>query len=237
MRLLTFVMFCLIFTFIPQGTALATVTHPPFAAHRGDHLGGLKEESLAALISGLDKGSHWADIDIRPSLSGGLYLYHDGGYVEKHTSAYLEANGVPSLKAVLAGLKAHGTPLVSAEIKSAKWDTYKRAAALFKNYGGSKVMVSSYSRTTLNAYRKEYPAGKVTLNSMVAQPASYYVKYQSASIDMSIVSDEYVASLKAAGLPVYVFTPNSSVDWNRVPAGVDGVWTDNVDDYVAYTGS
>lgn len=237
MRLLIFLLLSFMSALVPQGEAMATTDRPPFAAHRGDHLTGLKEESLKALLSGIAKGSHWADVDVRPSSTGGLFCYHDPGYIEKHTSTYLLAQGVPALKDVLAGLKSHGAPLVSAEIKSSRYDTYTRLVTLFKNYGIAKVMVSSYSRVTLNSYRKVYPKGIVTLNSLIAQPASYYKSYGAPSIDISLATPEYVASLKAAGLKVYVFTPNTAVEWDSLPPGIDGIWTDNVGDYVAYINS
>lgn len=220
-----------------QGPAMATSATPPFAAHRGDHMSGYAEESLAAMVSAIQKGATWIDMDARPSKDGVLFLHHDGGYVENRNSLWLRQHGVPTLSAVLRGTKQYPNIGAFVEIKSAHSDTYSRAVKIFKDFGISRITVSSYSRATLNNYRKVYPAGKVTLNTMVAHPPEYYKNYGSASIDMTIATPTYIASLKNAGVPVFVFTPNTQAEWSTIPSNVDGIFTDYIDAYKSYESS
>lgn len=221
--------------FVNTTSASALESCPAFSAHRGDHQSGYAEESLPAMLSAIDKGATWIDMDVRPSLNGNLFLHHDSdGLVETHTTDWLKAHNVPYLSQVLRGTKFAGVQAF-VEIKNPRAGTYIKAVKLFKEYGIGRIIVTSYSRTTLNSYRAVYPKGRVSLNVAGAHAPSYFKHYQSATINAKVATPEYVASLKSAGLPVYVFTPNTQAEWTALP-NVDGVITDNIDGYNNYCG-
>jgi hypothetical protein len=127
---------------------------PPFALHRAN--------SLVKLEASIQAGTHWIDMDERPSISGALFLYHDAGVVETHTTAYLDSHGFTRLSTALRGMKKYGVPAFL-EIKAEGDNTYGRMVPLVDEYGADRVTITSFHRDYLNRYRNLRPNQSVSL--------------------------------------------------------------------------
>lgn len=74
------------------------------------------------------------------------------------------------------------------------------------------------------------------MNSTIDRPVSYVRPYGRIVLEQSQVTQGYVDKIHAAVLPVYTYTANSPVEWQRL-LSTDGIFTDQFRRYQAWCAS
>ncbi len=224
----------------------------PLQAHRGYWVKGEQENTLAAFREARRRGYRMCELDVHLSADGVPVVFHDkdlkrlrgrSDLVKSMTARELaEGAGAPTLEAVLLD---HSVPkLLNIEIKSDEVLTGVLELAVAdlvrRHRCEERVMFSSFNplsvwrlkkilpevpRALLATQEKE-PANKIYLRRMWLAP---YVGVHALHLDAEYVTPAQVATLKARGIPVALWTVNEvSRAQTYLQAGALSVISDSV---------
>jgi glycerophosphoryl diester phosphodiesterase len=224
------------------------------------HRGGAKlgpENTIPAFARGLAAGADGVELDVRLSRDGEVMVIHDDtvdrttdgtGPVVRFTADELgrmnvlgSGAGVPRLEEVLTGFPEAA---VIVELKEGP-ELGRRTAAVVRSAGAmDRVVVGSYTRSALQAIRREeprVPTGSSHEECRLALYASrlglppYWAAYRAFQVPertaaAHIVSRQFVRLAHAAGLAVQVWVVDDPEDVRRLlDLGVDGIISDRPD--------
>ncbi|MGV9878053.1 glycerophosphodiester phosphodiesterase family protein, partial [Streptomyces sp. NPDC003379] len=215
------------------------------------------ENTLASLEAAVDSGAEWVETDVQFTKDEKPVIMHDAtvdrttngtGRVDHFTAAEIAqlvvkgGGGVPTLEQVLASPKVRSVRLLL-EIKGPQKAEYvDRALRLVGEAGMTEntlsqsfdedvvqsVAVSPY-KTRVALLRSRMDADPVAVARALSLDA-YAVKFSELSTQPSVVG-----KLQAAGIDVFIWTADTSSEWQSATAwGVDGVITNRADQYLRW---
>lgn len=219
-----------------------------FAAHRGEH-SHWTENSRRSLTAAVATNADYVDIDVRETRDSQLVLMHDAtidrttsgtGAVVRKTMAQLQAvkldDGTPlttlhqdlvaiqaSKIRVMLEVKAMSTPLA-----------FQRLRTEVRAFGRQRVIITSFSTTTLTKVRAVMPSVRLSLLSSLQRPVTDFAPYGSISPAYTQATEEWAPAVRQAGYPIYAWTADSPESWPALLGRVDVVSTDLALEYAAW---
>lgn len=207
-------------------------------AHRGVHATGATENSFAAFTLAVAAGASMIELDVRRTGDGRLAILHDharaGVALDSCTLAEFERRtglAPPLLEDVLEW--ADGRIALDVELKE---DGYaEQVAPLLSHFAqaGNELIVTSFLDPLL--LRLSQIAPELKLGLLVARSARRAVERAQAAgartvlPEMSLVTDELIASVDGAGLELIVWDFMAAEHaWLLSDARVSAVITDDV---------
>jgi glycerophosphoryl diester phosphodiesterase len=229
--------------------------NPQVIAHRGGRRWA-PENTLAAFKRSVDAHADGIELDIHRCKSGELIVIHDetlprttngAGFIKDKTLAELKAldagswykpefkdERLPTLEEVLH--LVDGKLNVNVEIKNIPVDYPGIEDALIETLSHykypDKIIVSSFDHQVLKSFHRKAPQYKIgMLDAAIPADIGTYAKIVGATAwnpEFDVVRPDAVAAAHAAGLKVFVWTPNDKKDWaNLADMHVDGIITDD----------
>jgi glycerophosphoryl diester phosphodiesterase len=116
-------------------------------------------------------------------------------------------------------------------------DYYQRVADAISGSGVDKVVVDSFYADHLDAFHPYAPNVKLSLLTSTQVAPARVADYGSVQIDVSAVTDEWLATMAAARISVTLWTVDSLDGWSVYAGRVAGVITNDPAGYVAYRAS
>lgn len=212
--------------------------------HRGATAPGIRNNSLAAFKYAVASGAKVVEFDIHRTKSGKggaqWVVYHDKkikGHTISKTSYKTLKKLEPTLttyRQAMSYLRTVGNVRVFAEIKPSKVSkgSLKYIGRVISQYGmKNRTEIHSFNKPVLQKFRK-YVKGVRTgfiMNKVKYSATTIRSFAQSVVINKSLIFGKKVSvsALRAKGLAVYAYTPNTSSDWTSLMVyGVSGVITD-----------
>ncbi|MGW0538333.1 glycerophosphodiester phosphodiesterase family protein [Streptomyces sp. NPDC003032] len=215
------------------------------------------ENTLASLEAAVDSGAEWVETDVQFTKDGQPVIMHDAtvdrttngtGRVDHLTAAEIAqlvtkgGGSVPTLEQVLTSPKVRSVRLLL-EIKGPQKAEYvDRALRLVGDAGMTKTtlaqsfdedvvqsVAASPYKTRVALLRSRMDADPVAVARALSLDA-YAVKFSSLSTQPSMVGQ-----LQAAGIDVFVWTADTSSEWQSATTwGVNGVITNRADQYLRW---
>ena len=233
---------------VAQTTAAGGALMCPVAAHRGDHAIAT-EDGLNAMRAAAADGADYLELDVRATKDLYPVLLHDPtvdrttdgtGAVDALTLAQLrelrldDGEQVPTLAEALqvaadndvgafVELKATGTPTY-----------YQRFADAIRASGVRNMVVDSFEPGYLDTLRPYLPRVRFSLLTTSRVTPAQAAGYGSVQISVAAVTDEWLATMKAAHVVVYLWTVDTAADWSSYSGRVAGLITNDAPGYVLY---
>ena len=236
----------------PVPAAGASTPCPTAIAHRGNAVyGGPAENSLGAFQSAFASGATWVETDVLFTSDNVPVLMHDStvdrtttgtGAVSGMTAAQFSALTMndgqqpPTLEQALDLVRADPARRMVMEVKG--YPTAAQEQVLLDTLAGleDRVHVNAFANRLPSVQRLKAanPALRTSLigyNPVLPAP----VGMTGEDLEFSYVTAEKVQDMKAAGLAVRVWVPNTVTAWRNARAmGVDAVMTNSTAAYVAW---
>jgi glycerophosphoryl diester phosphodiesterase len=217
------------------------------AAHRG-YQAHFAENSMRAFRAAVYRRANYLEMDVQVTKDGHVAVMHDRtidrtttgtGRISDMTWAQLRAvrlddgQSVPSLAAVLD--MARPTP--SGALVELKWVPRSRFAEvdrIIDAFGASRVMVNSFSPYVVSHFHHDYPdvATAIEVNRPITVTQAQ--AYGGVMPDWRHVTDAWLADLRAAGVPTYLWTVDTAAGWQRFSGRVTLLLTNRAADYQAW---
>ncbi len=237
---------------LPVSTADAASPCPVVIAHRGNAVyGGPTENSLGAFERAFAVGSRWIETDVLFTSDDVPVLMHDTtvdrtttgtGPVSGMTAAQFTALTMndgqhpPTLEQALDLVRADPARRLVMEVKG--YPTPAEEQVLLDTLAGleDRVHVNAFANRLPSVQRLKAadPALQISLigyNPVLPAPTGV----SGEDLEYTYVTTEGVQDLRAAGLAVRVWVPNSVTAWrNARTLGVDAVMTNSTAAYVAW---
>lgn len=215
---------------------------PQIVAHRGASFDA-PENTLDALRLGFDQGADAGECDVRLTADGRAVLMHDAGTarttgveltVATATFATLQPLGVALLEEALACVPKGRGLLIEIKCGPEILPSIKQALYVVRP-DTTGVVLMSFDRTVTVAARRLFPdlelhhlrewRDGIGAAELVAEAKALGV--QGLNLDQRFPIDAaFVATLRAAGLKLYVWTVDDPLRARElVAAGVDGITT------------
>lgn len=222
-----------------------------FIAHRGGAWPGLTENGLGSIKRSYAAGVRQFEVDVRTSASGTPWIMHDPtvqrtvsnatGYVADKTDdqmramRLLDGEPVPNLTEVLAYAASHDmAPVLHVKaMTNASW------AILFRQIRAKKLQsrVVILGSAALLSYSKSVAPSLFTVlldESRTISP-DRVTAFDGAAVRASVVTQENVDAIHAAGKVYWSFDGEASSEWPRLGSlGVDVQITNDVAGYQEY---
>jgi glycerophosphoryl diester phosphodiesterase len=228
----------------PAPADAATAGRCVQAAHRGfkDHA---IENSLGSMRAAVYRHADYLEMDVQTTKDGQFVLMHDRtidrtsrgtGRISDKTAAQLgrvrlnDGQHIPRLRAVLDMAKPSRTGVLI-ELKWVPQSRFDDLRRLVDDFGLSRVVVDSFSPWVTQRFHQQYPEVRTAL--AVGQRISVVKarSYGGVMPDYHHVTNAWLASLRAAGVPVYVWKVDTAQGWQRFAGRATMVITDKVIDY------
>ncbi len=237
------------------GTLVATA--PPsqadtascvYAAHRGGKQPNTVENSARAFRSALAHNADYLEMDVQVTKDGWFVIMHDEtigrvsngtGRVINKTWAQLsrlrlnDGQRITTLKSVLA----MAGPTDADLLLELKWIPTSRFAKLKRRldeFGADRVVVNSFSPYVVDKFHGMYPGIRTALDVNKQISVAKARSYGGVMPDNRHVTVAWLASMQAAGVPVYLWTVDTAAGWNRFKDKVTLVLTNRDADYDAW---
>lgn len=228
--------------------AASTYSSCVFAAHRG-YTARHTENSMLSLLAGVHQHADYLEMDVQVTKDGYFVLMHDetinrttngSGRIINKTLAQLrkaklnDGKRVPRLGPVLKMVK----PTNAQVLLELKWVPSSRFAA-FKHVidvtvGTSRAVVNSFSSNVVSTFHKKYPDARTALDLNGPISVAKAKSYGGVMPDYRQSSLAWLADLKAAGVPTYLWTVDSAAGWQKYADKVTLVLTNKAADYRAW---
>ncbi len=197
--------------------------------HRGA-AGHAPENTLAAIRKGISLGADFIEVDVQRTRDGRLVVMHD----ERDELQLLDAgNGerVPSLEAVLAATSGHAGLML--EAKAAGTGPAIHHAVQSSAFSGP-VIYASFLHAEILAIRKIDPLATtmalIEFVPFVDAAFAHDAGANMAGLPFELATAEFIATLHAAGIEVFVYTVNEPrLIQHAIDLGVDGIISDYPD--------
>jgi glycerophosphoryl diester phosphodiesterase len=227
--------------------ASAATTGCAYAAHRGYHAHAT-ENSLRAMQAAVRRNADYLEMDVQVTSDGHFALMHDRtidrtsrgtGQIPQKTWTQLrrsllnDGQHVPSLGGVLR--MARPTPVQV--LLEMKWIPDSRFALLRKRietFGASRVVVHSFDKEAVRRFHALYPEVRTAVDVSGPITVEDAVSYGGVLPDHRNASLEWLAALREAAVPVYLWTLDSTSSWEQFTGLVDVVVTDRAATYDPY---
>ncbi|GAA0396803.1 glycerophosphodiester phosphodiesterase [Microbispora corallina] len=231
--------------------AARTCAPPGVVAHRGDPTGGT-ENTLDAFRAAIEAGADTVELDVHFTRDHEPVLMHDAT-VDRTTTGTGRVSGMslarfrtlrtyegqrpPTLAAVMALVRDGGARML-VELKEVP--DHRDLAALegdYRRYGAYRwAPLMSFSAAALRAVRS-IPAPQGLL-ATAPPPVATARGYAFVSVRHDTLSADRVRAYRAAGVPVYAWTPDDPASWRRLAGyGVTRVVTDRTSAYLDWAGA
>jgi|GEM_PF-778149 len=225
-------------TYRGRGSLMASFLLPKWQAHRGYHLSGVQENTLASMRECKRRGSIMAECDVQVSSDGVVFLYHDADLKRLHgdqralpkvKSTELMALGLTTLEEVLV---SDETPeKINIELKTAQIFDSKLERALAKLLNRlphkKKILFSSFnpfSLMKLAVLRPEVPRAllaceekvnwnKIFLRKLWLLP---FCQADLLHLDQHMIRAEHVQLSRRRDLTLVAWTVNERSQWDRL---------------------
>ncbi|MDI2127757.1 glycerophosphodiester phosphodiesterase [Yinghuangia seranimata] len=224
---------------------------PLAAAHRGAN-SEEPENTVAAFARAIDAGTDDLELDVHWTRDGVPVVIHDDtverttgtpGGVNTLTAAQIWAldagrgRRIPTLDVVLE-MAARRDVTVLVELKTTPTAEQVQTFLSVLRRAGAKVIVHSFLPEALDAVHRadpQVPVGLTTGEDITPTDAArwggHFLNMQHGQID-----EQKVRAWQAAGLKVYAWVVDDSATWESLAkVGVDGIVTDKVAEYVAWS--
>lgn len=221
-----------------------TATSCLSAAHRG---GGSvdTENGLGALRSAVAHGADYLEMDVQVTRDGTFVLMHDqtidrttdgSGRILDQTAAeltsvrLLDGEAVPTLQHVLDMAVPTGVGLLI-ELKWVPSGRFAALKAMIDGFGASRVVVNSLSPYVVSTFHARYPDVRAALDTSRMIGVGAAASYGGVMPDHRHVTLRWLARLRSAGVPTYLWTVDSRQDWARYSGKVTLMLTDRPQEY------
>ena len=231
----------------PSHATAGTDTTCAYAAHRGYKVHAI-ENSLRAMRAAVAQSADYLEMDVQVTKDHRFALMHDetidrttngrGRIIDKtwdelQRSRLDDGQRIPSLGSVLRMAK----PTASNVLIELKWipkDRFSQLHDLITWFGTDRVVVNSFSPYVVQHFHAAYPDVPSALDVNKAISVSAAQSYGGVMPDYRHSSDTWLAQLKAAGVPVYLWTLDSASTWAHYRGMVTLVLTNRDADYVSW---
>jgi glycerophosphoryl diester phosphodiesterase len=218
-----------------------------FAAHRGYKANAI-ENSLRAFKAAVAQHANYLEMDVQATKDRRFALMHDetidrttngtGRIINKtwdqlQQSRLNDGQRIPSLGQVLRLAE----PTQSNVLIELKWipnDRFKQIHDLITWFGTSRVVVNSFSPYVVKHFHDAYPDVSTALDVNKQISVSSARSYGGVMPDYRHSSDTWLAQLRSAGVPVYLWTLDSASTWEHYRGKVTLVLTNRDADYDAW---
>jgi glycerophosphoryl diester phosphodiesterase len=225
-------------------SAATTYSSCVFAAHRG-YTARYIENSMGSLKAAVSRGADYLEMDVQVTKDGYFVLMHDetinrttngSGRIINKTLAELrqsklnDGQRIPRLAPVLDMAKP-STAQVLLELKwvpSSRFASFKRVV---DDFGASRAVVNSFSSNVVRTFHERYPDVRTALDVNDRISVAKAQSYGGVMPDYRQSSNTWLANLKAAGVPTYLWTVDSVAGWQKYAGKVTLVLTNKAVDY------
>jgi glycerophosphoryl diester phosphodiesterase len=219
-----------------------------YAAHRGGKQPNTVENSARAFRAALAHNADYLEMDVQVTKDGWFVIMHDEtidrvsngtGRVSNKTWAQLsrvrlnDGQRIATLKSVLAMAQPTNAQL----LLELKWIPNSRFAKLKRRideFDASRVVVNSFSSYVVDKFHGMYPGIRTALDVNKQISVAKARSYGGVMPDNRHVTDAWLASMKGAGVPVYLWTVDTTKGWQRFDDKVTLVLTNRDADYDAW---
>jgi glycerophosphoryl diester phosphodiesterase len=218
-----------------------------FAAHRG-YTAHHPENSLLSFEAAVHQHADYLEMDVQSTKDGWFAIMHDetinrtttgSGRIIDKTWANLQhatmsdGQHVPSLGSVLTMAKP--TPVkVMLELKWVPSTRFARFKKVIDDFGADRVVVNSFSPYVVKRFHQLYPSIPTALDVNKAISLSQAKVYGGVMPDYRHVTGSWLSSMKAAGVPVYLWTLDNATLWARYQGKAALVLTNKAAEYDAW---
>jgi glycerophosphoryl diester phosphodiesterase len=227
---------------------------PDAISHRGLHAGA-PENSIPAFLAALEAGADGIELDVHAASDGGIYVHHDSYLIARNGEeavirpialmdsaemSRMRLEGevpVPTLDETLEAIGTRASIFIEIKARGIENDVVrclKRHVTSAEN-----CAVHSFDHRTVKRMLELMPSMRTGVlqvsypvdSCAVMRAAGASDLWQNADfVDLSLVADVH-----ACGGRVIGWTANGAAQWKLLAQlGVDGVCTDNVDEYVGW---
>jgi glycerophosphoryl diester phosphodiesterase len=218
-----------------------------FAAHRG-YTAHHPENSMLSFEAAVHQHADYLEMDVQSTKDGWFAIMHDktidrtttgSGRIIDKTWAHLQhatmsdGQHVPSLGAVLAMAKPTGVKVLL-ELKWVPNSRLERFHKVIEDFGASRVVVNSFSPYVAKRFHQLYPDVASALDVNKAISLSQAKVYGGVMPDYRHVTGTWLSSMKAAGVPVYLWTLDNATLWGRYQGKAALVLTNKAAEYDAW---
>ena len=221
-------------------------------SHRGLRASA-PENSIAAFIAAIDAGAEGIELDVHASGDGVVFVHHDAVFEsDGNLTAFAKSDSAAISKARLPGdhaiptldqtldaignradvfieIKAPGIESDVARCLKRHAEGHERYAVHAFDHRVVKRMLELVPSVTTGILQVGYP---IDSRSAMRAAGATDLWQHADFIDQRLVSDVH-----AVGGRIVAWTSNSPAQWQALSSlGIDGVCTDNVDEYVRWRG-
>ena len=237
-----------------------TTVRPQAISHRGLRTTA-PENTIPAFRAALAAGAEGIELDVHTSVDGIVFVHHDaeisplkGAHPDRHDDAprgaisalhasdivtirLADDTPIPTLDQVLTEFA--GEAFVYVELKAAGCEDAVKSCIIRHESTLAKCAVHSFDHRAVKRVVELLPSLRTGI-LQVSYPIDSRVGMRAAGATdlwqhVDFVDAALVADVHASGGRVIAWTANSRTEWQRLTAaGVDGICTDRVDEYVAW---
>jgi glycerophosphoryl diester phosphodiesterase len=225
-------------------SAATTYSSCVFAAHRG-YTARYIENSMGSLKAAVGQHADYLEMDVQVTKDGYFMLMHDetinrttngSGRIINMTLAQLrqsklnDGQRIPRLGPVLDMAQPSNTQVLL-ELKwvpSSRFASFKRVVDKF---GASRAVVNSFSSNVVSTFHKKYPDMRTALDVNNPVSVAKAKSYGGVMPDYRQATDTWLADLKAAGVPTYLWTVDRVAGWQKYADKGTLVLTNHAADY------
>ena len=232
---------------IPSPASADSYTDCAYSGHRG-YTRHAPENSMAAFRQAIADGANYIETDVQVTRDGAFVIMHDStinrttngtGRIRDKTWAQLRtvrlSNGEPV--PTLGELFALAKPTRTDVMVETKWIPPSHFAALKRlidAFGVHRVIVNSFSRYDVHAFHARYPDVQTAVDTHRPISLASAKSFGGVMPDHHYASMAWLARLKSAGVPTYLWTVDSPAGWTRYRDKVTAVLTDKAAGYEAW---
>ena len=196
----------------------------------------------------MHRHADYLEMDVQATKDGWFAIMHDqtinrtttgSGRIIDKTWAQLQhatmsdGEHVPSLGSVLRMAKPTPVKL----LLELKWVPNNRLARLHQvidDFGASRVVVNSFSPYVVKRFHQLYPDVQTALDVSTPLSLAQAETYGGVMPDYHHVTDSWLSTMQAAGIPVYLWTVDSPTLWEHYAGRATLVLTNKAADYDAW---
>ena len=219
-----------------------------FAAHRGGKQPNTTENSMKAFRAAVAHHADYLEMDVQVTKDGWFVIMHDEtldrvtngtGKVINKTMSQLsklrlnDGQRIATLKSVLAMAGPTPTDLLL-ELKWVPTSRFGKFKARIDEFGADRVVVNSFSSYVVGKFHGLYPNVRTALDVNKQISVAKAQSYGGVMPDNRHVTDGWLASMQTAGVPVYLWTVDTSQGWQRFKDKVTLVLTNRDAEYDAW---
>jgi glycerophosphoryl diester phosphodiesterase len=232
---------------LAQPAQARTASSCVFAAHRG-YTAHHPENSLLSFEAAVHQHADYLEMDVQSTKDGWFAIMHDqtidrtttgSGRIIDKTWAQLrharmsDGQHVPSLGSVLRMAKPTGVKVLL-ELKWVPNTRLERFRKVIEDFGASRVVVNSFSPYVAKRFHQLYPDVASALDVNKAVSVTQAKLYGGVMPDYRHVTDAWLSTMQAAGVPVYLWTLDNATLWARYQGKAALVLTNKAADYDAW---